>query len=72
MDYSHFLFAQLFYAIFPQATIEYDLVYPHIIALYDEYEISAYNMDTKSEYDCITDFLSSKIVQVVNDKLLIK
>jgi len=72
MDYSHFLFTQLFYAHFPQADIEYDTVYPYVIELYNEYNASTYNTELKCEYECMENFLCSKEITVVEDDLKIE
>lgn len=56
MNYSHFLFTQLFYALFPNE-LEYDKIFPIIEQLYSDYENSEYNVDTKGEYECMADFL---------------
>jgi len=59
MNYSHFLFAQLFYAIYPNE-LEYDLVFGLVDKLYTDFTESSYNVDTKSEYDCMVEFLKSE------------
>lgn len=59
MKYSHFLFSQLFYAIHPNE-VGYDLIFPVIMNLYDEYETSVYNVDTKGEYECMVEFFKAQ------------
>ena len=40
--------------------LEYDLMYGKGGELYSEFEKSTFNVDTKSEYDCIVEFLKDK------------
>lgn len=42
--------------------LEYDLTWEQGRGLYDEFEGSAFDDENKGEYECITNFLKSKIV----------
>jgi hypothetical protein len=59
MNYSFFLFSQLFYTVFKN-TIEYDRVYPLIVSDYREYQNSIYNKDSIGEYEGMVSFLTAK------------
>lgn len=66
MDYQHFLFSQLFMNhIEANQTrykdLSYDTIYGEVLIHLDEFNSSNFNVDTKSEYDCITDYLSHNI-----------
>jgi hypothetical protein len=50
--------------------LEYDLMYGKGGELYSEFEKSTFNVDTKSEYDCIVEFLKDKATR--NEGLVIK
>lgn len=61
MEYSYFLFTQLFYALHPNE-IEYDLIYPLILSLYNVYDISLYNDKNKGEYESMEEFLKAQTI----------
>ena len=66
MDYQHFLFSQLFMNhIETNQTrykdLSYDIIYVEVLIHLDEFISSNFNVNTKSEYDCITDYLSHNI-----------
>ena len=50
--------------------LEYDLMWGKGGELYSEFEKSTFNVDTKSEYDCIVAFLEDKTTK--NEGLVIK
>lgn len=62
--YSFYLFAELI-KLYDEdiVNMEYDLQFHYILELYDEYEQSKYNVDTKGEYECILNFLDNKYKQ---------
>ena len=67
MNYSQFLFSQLFINFCEHEDtkvneLEYDLVYPVILEHLDLFLKSKFNIDTKSEYDCILDYLKSELL----------
>ena len=62
MEYQDFLFSQLFMDHVQNNKtqydeLEYDLIYPEVTKHRDLFLKSEYNTDTKSEYDCIVDYL---------------
>lgn len=61
MDYSMYLFSNLikFYdKEFADAC--YDEQWDDLPSLYDEYDKSKFNVDTKGEYECMENFLKDK------------
>jgi hypothetical protein len=56
MHYSFYLFVQLRNEIMPN-DVEYDLQYGEDLQLFKMYETSEYNVEDKTEYDCMVDFL---------------
>lgn len=59
-NYSFFLFSQLVLLKgFVNTTTEYDVMYDSLYHLYEEFLESPYNVDTKSEYNCIVEFIES-------------
>ena len=73
MQYSEFLFCQLFYCVLGEpANIEYDLAFPIIQIEYSKYNKSSFNNDEKNEYDCIIDYLNNNkdnIIKMLNTDL---
>jgi hypothetical protein len=60
MNYSIFLFSKLFDCVFLETTkdMEYDILYELVQSAYKAYyESKQYHNLSKSEYDCILDFL---------------
>lgn len=58
MNYSEYLFGQLFQNYFVETkTIPYDELYPLTKELYECFEDSDENIETKSEYDCIESYI---------------
>ena len=41
--------------------LSYDTIYGEVLMHLDEFSSSNFNVDTRSEYDCITDYLSHNI-----------
>ncbi len=60
MTYSEFLFSQLFMDHITHRN-EYDLIFSEILRHYELFLISDENVDTKSEYDCIVDYLKKRL-----------
>ena len=63
MDYSEFLFSQLFMEyVTHEDTIyedyEYDVIYPKIVKHYQLYTTSKFNVNTMGEYDCMLKYLT--------------
>lgn len=68
MNYSEFLFSQLFYNYIENndteyQELEYDIVYPIIVEHYKNYIGSSYNDDNKGEYACMLEYIYNKIKQ---------
>ena len=62
MRYQEFLFTQLFMNFIENndteyIEFEYDLIYPEVMKHLSLYINSSYNIDTKSEYECMNDYL---------------
>lgn len=45
------------------ANQDLDLVWQEAIRLYNEFTFSSFNVDTKSELDCINEFMNSKAIE---------
>ncbi len=77
MNYQHFLFSQLFMNhIETNETrykdLSYDTIYGEVLMHLDEFSSSNFNVDTRSEYDCITDYLSHNILSKLAEEEEIK
>lgn len=62
MNYNEYLFSCLL-KIYDKKfkELEYDLQYEDIGKLYLQFAESKFNINTKSEYECIIDYLKNKI-----------
>ena len=66
MDYSNFLFSQLFMTYVEEYGVgyddlAYDIMYEEILKHKKAFDESSFNVDTQSEYDCITDYLKNNV-----------
>jgi len=66
MNYSQFLFSQLFMNYVENnetqyQDLEYDLIYSYVLEHRRNFISSKYNIDTKAEYECILDYLINEI-----------
>lgn len=66
MEYEDFLFSQLFMNYIENNNTEYqeiayDLIYNEVLNHKDLFMKSNFNVDVKSEYDCIIDYLVNNI-----------
>ncbi len=66
MNYENFLFSQLFMIHVENnetryKELEYDLIYPEVIAHQEFFLKSKHNIDTESEYDCIINYLEDNL-----------
>lgn len=66
MRYSEFLFAQLFMSYVENneteyQDLEYDLMFPEVLKHRTLFLESEFNVPSKSEYDCIVDYLKCNI-----------
>ena len=66
MNYDEFLFSQLFMNHVENNETEYqdlayDLIYPDVLKHRESFLKSNYNVDIKSEYDCIVEYLKNEI-----------
>lgn len=60
LSYRFFLFAHLYDCVLKEdAKLEYDLLFPKVVAHYYKYLESSYNDHNMSEYECIIDFLEN-------------
>lgn len=64
-EYSFYLFCKLKDIISPSEEA-YDLQYSDDKLLFEEYQYSSFNVDTKGEYECIVDFLKDKLLIIQN------
>jgi len=56
-EYNLFLFAKLYEEIIGKSEEEYDIQFEKLGKLYDEFSLgSRFNVDEKSQYDCMVDF----------------
>lgn len=58
MDYSFFLFSQLYNVIHPNET-PYDSLFKELKELFLDYQESLFNDPDKGEYECMVDFLNA-------------
>ena len=66
MNYENFLFSQLFmWHVVNNETqyqeLEYDLIFPEVLKHQNLFLKSNYNVDVRSEYDCIVDYLLNEV-----------
>jgi hypothetical protein len=66
MNYEHFLFSQLFMNHVENnetqyQDLEYDLIFPEVLKHQNLFLKSNYNVDVRSEYDCIVDYLLNEV-----------
>lgn len=66
MDYSFFLFSQLFMTHVEDGhgeyeDLAYDIMYDIVREHHERFMVSSYNVNVRSEYDCITDYLTNEI-----------
>jgi len=69
MNYEDFLFSQLFINYIENnkteyQELEYDLIFPEVLKHQKLFLKSNFNVDTRSEYDCIVDYLTNKILEI--------
>lgn len=62
MTYEDFLFSQLFMNHIENneteyQELEYDLIFPEVLKHQKQFLKSNFNVDVRSEYDCIVDYL---------------
>lgn len=57
-NYSFYLFMQLRMTIAPSTT-EYDVQFDSDFKMYQDYLVSGYNDSSKSEYECMENYLKS-------------
>ena len=67
MTYEDFLFSQLFMNHIENneteyQELEYDLIFPELLKHKNLFLKSNFNVDVRSEYDCIIDYLRSEVV----------
>ena len=64
MDYSMYLFSNLIkYYDTEFEQLPYDEQYDSLPTLYEGYDNSKFNVDTKGEYECMIDFLKDKYIK---------
>ena len=66
MTYKDFLFSQLFMNHVENnetqyQELEYDLIFPEVLKHQNMFLKSNYNVDVRSEYDCIVDYLLNEV-----------
>jgi hypothetical protein len=66
MNYNDFLFSQLFMNHIENnetqyQELEYDLIFPEVLKHKKLFLKSNYNVDVRSEYDCIVDYLLNEV-----------
>ena len=66
MNYENFLFSQLFMNYIEgnetqYQELDYDVIYPEVLKHRILFLKSKFNVDVKSEYDCIVDYLTNNI-----------
>jgi hypothetical protein len=66
MNYEDFLFSQLFmFHVENNETqyqdLAYDLIFPEVLKHQNLFLESNYNVDVRSEYDCIVDYLHNEV-----------
>jgi len=70
MNYSQFLFSQLFmnhveHNEIDGIPLEYDLIFPIMLEHRKVFLSSEYNTDEQGEYECIVNYLDNEIIEVV-------
>lgn len=75
MNYSEFLFSQLFYNYIKNndtkyQELEYDIVYPIIVEHYNLFLKSNFNVDILGEYDCMINYIYNTMKQKKKPTLL--
>jgi hypothetical protein len=66
MNYEDFLFSQLFMNHIENneteyQELEYDLIFPEVLNHQELFLKSNFNVDVRSEYDCIVDYLLNEV-----------
>ena len=66
MNYQSFLFSQLFINHIQTTeniynNLSYDLLYSEVLNHLDQFICSSFNVDARSEYDCMTSYLLNNI-----------
>ena len=66
MNYEDFLFSQLFMNHIENneteyQELEYDLIFPEVLNHQNLFLKSNYNVEVRSEYDCIVDYLLNEV-----------
>ena len=66
MNYESFLFSQLFMNHIENneteyQEVEYDLIFPEVLKHQNLFLESSFNVDARSEYDCIVDYLLNEV-----------
>lgn len=59
MNYSFFLFSQLYTVANPNDQTPYDMLFGDLQKLHSDFEDSLYNDPDKGEYECMVDFLNA-------------
>ncbi len=59
MNYSFFLFSQLYTVANPNDLTPYDMLFGDLQKLHSDFEESLYNDPDKGEYECMVDFLNA-------------
>lgn len=57
-NYSFFLFSKL-HEFYHESDTPYDELFGEVVAMYEDYENSAYNDSNKPEYECMVNYLSN-------------
>ena len=70
MNYSQFLFSQLFmnhveHNEIDGIPLEFDLIFPIMLEHRKVFLSSEYNTDEQGEYECIVNYLDNEIIEVV-------
>lgn len=68
MDYSFFLFTQLYAEIF-KPTESYDRLFDALVMLYSKYNVSEFNDPNTAEYECIVNFLNNLLAMATTKTL---
>ena len=68
MNYSQYLFGQLIQALTNGCgNVPYDMLFPVTMCLYDGYEGSEYDIEDKSEYDCMVNYIKNNDMLILNE-----
>lgn len=59
MNYSFFLFSQIYSATYPNDPTPYDMLFGDLQKLHSDFEESLYNDPDKGEYECMVDFINA-------------